>query len=101
MKLKPCPFCGCEPHFYENDGWIYIECGNVDCVTICETRGAETKGEAIKAWNTRVEEPAEKIAHWDINCDGYYPFCSNCGESALKMSPYCPNCGCKMVTRGE
>jgi hypothetical protein len=45
------------------------------------------------------EHLAEPEAHWDINCGSYTPFCSNCGESALKMSPYCPNCGCKMVTR--
>jgi hypothetical protein len=45
------------------------------------------------------EHLVEHEAHWDINCDGYYPFCSHCGESALKMSRYCPNCGCKMITR--
>ena len=43
-----------------------------------------------------AEEPA---AHWDINVDGYYPFCSHCGEAALKMSPHCPNCGYRMTTR--
>lgn len=41
----------------------------------------------------------EKTAHWDINTDGYYPFCSHCGEAAERMSPHCPNCGAKMVTR--
>lgn len=41
----------------------------------------------------------EKTAHWDINIDGYYPFCSHCGEATKHMSPHCPNCGYKMVTR--
>lgn len=41
----------------------------------------------------------EKTAHWDINIDGYYPFCSHCGEAVERMSPHCPNCGAKMTTR--
>lgn len=41
----------------------------------------------------------EKTAHWDISCDGFYPFCSHCGEAAERMTPHCPNCGRKMITR--
>ena len=41
----------------------------------------------------------EKTAHWDINTDGFYPFCSHCGEAAQHMTPHCPNCGAKMITR--
>lgn len=41
----------------------------------------------------------EKTAHWDINVDGYYPFCSYCCKAAERMSPHCPNCGRKMITR--
>lgn len=41
----------------------------------------------------------EKTAHWDINTDGFYPFCSHCGEAAQHMSRFCPNCGAKMITR--
>lgn len=39
-------------------------------------------------------------AHWCINCDGYYPYCSVCNNEPLgrEMSKYCPNCGRKMVT---
>jgi hypothetical protein len=34
---------------------------------------------------------------WKINCDGYYPYCANCGEEPKGgMSKYCPNCGAKM-----
>ena len=45
----------------------------------------------------------DKTAHWDINCDGYYPYCSNCKEEPQggKLSPYCPNCGAKMITRED
>ena len=42
-----------------------------------------------------------ETANWVICCDGYYPFCSECGEEppGREMSRYCPNCGAKMVTR--
>lgn len=47
-------------------------------------------------------EQAEKgeTANWIICCDGYYPFCSVCGEEppGREMSRYCPNCGRRMVT---
>ena len=48
-------------------------------------------------------ERGVKTAHWDINCDGYYPYCSNCKEEPQggKLSPYCPNCGAEMVTRED
>ena len=44
-------------------------------------------------------EHLDNVAHWDINCDGYYPFCSSCKESVVKMSKHCPSCGAKMITR--
>ena len=39
-------------------------------------------------------------ANWIICCNGYYPFCSVCGEEppGREMSRYCPNCGRRMVT---
>lgn len=39
-----------------------------------------------------------KHAEWKINCDGYYPYCSNCKQEPPggKMSQYCPHCGCIM-----
>jgi predicted amidophosphoribosyltransferase len=62
-----------------------------------ETQTLETLKEAYKL----IEEydRTAPTAHWDINCDGYYPFCSHCREAAQHMSPYCGNCGAKMVTR--
>lgn len=102
MKLKPCPFCGREPHA-STDGknYCFIECGNLDCVNIF---AEGDRDETIQRWNTRAEEPAEqKTAHWEINCDGYYPYCSACRKEppGREMSRYCPQCGAKMVTRGS
>ena len=40
---------------------------------------------------------AEK-AKWEINSDGYYPYCSKCGNEPQNrvMTDFCPNCGCYM-----
>lgn len=50
-------------------------------------------------FDSKREESEEKTAHWDICCDGFYPFCSHCGEAAQHMTRFCPNCGRKMITR--
>lgn len=57
--------------------------------------------EALQCALRAVELSEKKTAHWDINCDGYYPYCSNCGNEppAGKMTAYCPSCGAEMVTR--
>lgn len=43
---------------------------------------------------------AQEVVHakWNINCDGYYPYCSNCKEEpqGREMTKWCPNCGAKM-----
>lgn len=46
-------------------------------------------------------EDNEDTAHWEICCDGYYPYCSECKEEppGREMSKYCPNCGRKMVNK--
>lgn len=37
-------------------------------------------------------------AKWEINCDGYFPYCSNCkNEPEMRKLPrYCPECGAIM-----
>lgn len=37
-------------------------------------------------------------ANWKINCDGYYPYCSNCGTEPKNgiMTKRCPECGAYM-----
>lgn len=46
---------------------------------------------------TNIETKTE--AKWDINCDGYYPYCTNCQSEprGKKISPYCGECGAKMI----
>lgn len=108
MKLKPCPFCGAFPKENTTGGrkppqedfmpYTVIRCENPNCCVNVIAEGFEKTAERV--WNTRAEEPAEeKTAHWDINCDGYYPFCSHCGEAAQHMSRFCPNCGYRLTTR--
>ena len=42
-------------------------------------------------------------AHWEIDCDGYYPYCSNCRHEpeGRKMTKFCENCGAEMVNIGK
>lgn len=49
-----------------------------------------------------------KHGKWNINCDGYYPYCSECGYEPERpcfhkdnRTPYCPNCGAKMHSEVE
>ena len=96
--LKPCPFCGSEPRTsHPKPSEFIIQCDNPEC-GVC-VYVVDNFDLPVELWNTRAEEPAEKTAHWDINIDGYYPFCSHCGEATQHMSPFCPNCGAKMTTR--
>ena len=38
------------------------------------------------------------MAHWEINLDGYYPYCSECKTEPKNgfMSNFCPHCGADM-----
>ena len=44
----------------------------------------------------------ETKGKWEINPDGYYPYCSECNyeppwvEHKDMRTPFCPNCGKKM-----
>ena len=48
-----------------------------------------------------------KHSEWEINCDGYYPYCKACGyeppyvSSKDMRTKYCPGCGAKMERSGE
>lgn len=41
-------------------------------------------------------------ARWEICCDGYYPYCSNCYNEppGREMTDYCPKCGARMDGKG-
>lgn len=60
-------------------------------------------GPAGGARKLMVEAPTADVApvvvgEWKINCDGYYPYCSNCKNEPKNgvMSDFCPNCGADM-----
>lgn len=38
----------------------------------------------------------QKIGHWIICSDGYYPYCSQCKYEQKEKTRYCPNCGAFM-----
>lgn len=50
--------------------------------------------ESVTAADVRPERHGE----WKINPDGYYPYCTECGEEPQggEMTKWCPNCGAKM-----
>lgn len=43
-------------------------------------------------------EHQNRLPHWIISSDGYYPYCSVCGAEPRSgdMTAYCPNCGSRM-----
>ena len=45
-----------------------------------------------------IEAEPVKHGRWEINCDGYYPYCCNCKNEpqGREMTLYCPNCGARM-----
>lgn len=59
-QLKPCPFCGGKPYFYQiysrgkgsKQVWK-VMCEHVDCCAILNEW--DTQEEAVNAWNKRTE----------------------------------------------
>jgi hypothetical protein len=111
-ELKPCPFCGGEamikqdiryPRYGEHAGKAITAyepiCVNTNCIMYNQDGNYfTTKEEAVRAWNNRLDVQETKHGKWLINCDGYYPYCSECGNEpqGRAMTDYCPNCGAKM-----
>ncbi len=60
--------------------------------------GAELIMEFIRELDAIDPESLKEHARWEINPDGYYPYCPKCNEEPKNgvMSNYCPNCGAKM-----
>ena len=57
--------------------------------------------DGLEASSMMKEEEKRAKSKWEIDCDGYYPYCPKCGEEppGRCMTDYCPNCGADM--RGE
>lgn len=56
MELKPCPFCGSEPKYFDHsehndDEWHEVACTNHECTYLIAQKS--TKESAFTAWNTR------------------------------------------------
>ena len=62
--LKPCPFCGEEAERTEKaeEGLYGIRCHNPDCIGSCIVPEFYVKKDAIKAWNRRINNDAERRA---------------------------------------
>ena len=85
----------------------YIDCKEVfDKSNIITVNTREYGRIDVIPVDTLVEIPlanvkAVKYGKWLINCDGYYPYCSECKEEPKGglMSQYCPHCGATMIDR--
>ena len=70
---------------------------NIASIEDLRTLSTKTIGEAIDKTPT-ADVVEVKHAKWEINSDGYYPYCCNCKTEPKNglMSKYCPECGAVM-----
>lgn len=80
---------------------------NIDKLPVKKLYAADETGTEIVVYAVDVNDikaaptiDAVPVRHgrWIINCDGYYPYCSECKvePDRGKMTPYCPICGARM-----
>ena len=78
--------------------YCVFHCGEHFCIKLMAFPVVET--DDFCSYGERREDDADPVAHarWEINSDGYYPYCSNCKAEPKsgKMTPTCPNCGADM-----
>lgn len=83
---------------------------DLNCINF-PSKFQDTSFDYAEGWNTCIDAicmlPKISLceyncieAKWEISPDGYYPYCSNCGEEpqdGTNLKPYCANCGAKMI----
>lgn len=78
--------------------------GFIDKLPLCawleEMRVPDYIINTIKSEEHFPDANVEEVIHakWEINCDGYYPYCSHCKTEPKNgvMSKRCPECGARM-----
>jgi len=65
--------------------------------------GYNTALVTVKVESDKLPSIKQTHAHWIINSDGYYPYCSNCKAEPEngKMTKFCAECGAIMDEDGE
>lgn len=92
-------------YLLENGVVVVVRCKDCDVPhnkwTGCPNlNGLIPYGDFYCAKGKPKEKPKEvKQAQWEIDCDGYYLYCSNCRHEpeGRKMTRFCENCGAEMV----
>lgn len=64
-NLKSCPFCGGEAVLKVELYYSYVKCKNCGAYTrlVKATSCIRAVDEAVKVWNTRVDEPTAEVKH--------------------------------------
>lgn len=83
---------------------LKIEPQNTKPKDIKNTKLKNTKSKNTKSKNSlRNKKSKTPVIHsyWEIDCDGYYPYCANCLQESLngKKEEICPTCGAIMDKR--
>ena len=56
IDLKPCPFCGETPYYYQYGIEWCVECRSSKCWIIPETGLCSSREEAANKWNRRADD---------------------------------------------